>query len=167
MTRAQTTVLDADGKPVVIQDTSRVVALGGAAIKLPKIGYQRTLSAEGVLSLKPSLILATTEAGPPAAITQLKGSGVPILILPAEYSLEGVKTKIRGVAKALGLETRGEELVRFVDLDFAKARHQVALMTSRPPKVMFIYARGQGTVLVSGTATAADEMIKLAGGSMR
>ena len=35
-----------------------------AARSLPQVGYMRALSAEGVLSLRPSLVIATTAAGP-------------------------------------------------------------------------------------------------------
>jgi len=44
---------------IVGTDTSSVFP--EAATRLPQVGYQRTLSAEGVLSLKPNLVLATAE----------------------------------------------------------------------------------------------------------
>ncbi|MCG3102281.1 ABC transporter substrate-binding protein, partial [Enterobacter sp. DRP3] len=49
-----------------------------AAKRLPKVGYQRALSAEGLLSLRPDLVLASAEAGPPTAIAQVKGAGVTV-----------------------------------------------------------------------------------------
>ena len=39
-----------------------------AAEKLPSVGYARNLSAEGVLSLRPTLIVANEDAGPPAVL---------------------------------------------------------------------------------------------------
>eukprot|EP01136_Pigoraptor_vietnamica_P034580 Opistho-1_new@98715 len=36
-----------------------------AALRTPKVGYMRQLSAEGLLSLRPSAVIATHEAGPP------------------------------------------------------------------------------------------------------
>ena len=44
--------------------------------RLPKIGYQRTLSAEGILSLRPTVVIGTAEAGPPEVIQQLRSAGV-------------------------------------------------------------------------------------------
>lgn len=41
----------------------------------PNIGYVRALSAEGVLSLRPSLVMAITSAGPPDAISLLNEAG--------------------------------------------------------------------------------------------
>lgn len=45
------------------------------ARNLPKFGYQRQLNAEGILSLRPSAIAGTEEAGPPEVIEQLRSSG--------------------------------------------------------------------------------------------
>ena len=55
------------------------------ARKLPLVGYMRALSAEGVLSLKPTLIIATTAAGPAGALDQLKATGIEVMILPDLY----------------------------------------------------------------------------------
>ena len=41
------------------------------AKELPSIGYVRALSAEGVLSLSPTLILGENDMGPPAVMEQL------------------------------------------------------------------------------------------------
>ncbi len=49
------------------------------AAKLRQVGYLRTLSAEGVLSCQPDLILASEDAGPAAALSQLAGAGVPLV----------------------------------------------------------------------------------------
>lgn len=43
-----------------------------AAEELPDVGYIRALSAEGVLSVSPDLILAEEGAGPPEAVELLK-----------------------------------------------------------------------------------------------
>ncbi len=169
-----------------IADVSRVVAAGGgvteilfalgaadrvvgvdtssiypeAALRLPKVGYQRRLSAEGVLALAPTLVVATTEAGPPAALTQIAGAGVPVLQVTAEHTIDGARQRIATLAQALGLEPAGEFMVERLDEELVSAND--ALSTDAP-KVMFIYARGQGTVNVAGRNTAADEMIRLAG----
>lgn len=181
--------VDINGNPVVIRDAFRIVSLNGAVTeiiyalnaggkivgvdtssifpedtsKLPKIGYQRRVSAEGVLSLKPSLVIATAEAGPPEAISQLRSAGVSVLIVTEKPTIEGAQERIRTVAQALQLEDAGEKLISTMDSDLEKARATLRNTASKP-KVLFIYSRGQGNMLVSGTKTAADEMIRLAGG---
>lgn len=132
-----------------------------AATRLPQVGYQRRLSAEGVLSLNPTLVLATADAGPPAAIVQIRSAGVPVLVVPNVRTADGVKEKIRTVARAMGRAEKGEELARNFDADLAVAREFVA-GAKKKPRVLFIYSRGQGTMMVSGSGTSAHTMIRLA-----
>lgn len=186
---AQTTVTDADGQPFIVRDTSRVITLGGpvteivyalgaggkviaadtsssypaAVTTLPKIGYQRALTAEGIISLKPTLVIATTEAGPPTTLAQLRAAGVNVLILAVEYTPQGTKAKISTIARVFGKEARAAELNATIDRDLAKAGLLAARFKSRP-KVMFIYARGAQSAQIGGSDTAADAMIRLAGG---
>ncbi len=134
-----------------------------AAQKLPKVGYQRTLSAENILALRPTMVLASSEAGPPTAITQIKAAGVPITIIPTEHSVEGAKAKIRAVASALNHTAEGERLCTALDSSMAQA-NKLRGGQSTTPSVLFIYARGAGAVQASGTGTAADAMIALGGG---
>lgn len=146
---------------IVSTDTSSVFP--EAATKLPQVGYQRTLSAEGVLSLKPHLVLATAEVGPPTAIEQIESAGVKFVKVNGKNTVEGAKTKIREIATALNVESKGEELIKKLDADLSDAKQCVESLTTKP-QVLFIYARGAGAANVAGTKTAADAMITLAGG---
>ncbi len=183
------TITDATGREVTINDTSRIVTVGGTvteitfalgaggqvvavdtsstyppeATQLPKVGYQRQLAAEGVLALGPSLILTSTEAGPPEAIEQLQAAGVPVLIVPLEYTVDGTKRAIRMLAEALRRVERGNELIAQLDRDLAAAAQVAATLNPRP-RVLFLYARGPNTVNAAGAKTSADEIIRLAGG---
>ena len=149
-------------KTLVGTDTSSIYP--EAATKLPQVGYQRSLSAEGVLGLHPTLILASADAGPPSVVDQLKQSGVSWVIIPAENSIAGAKDKIRAVAHALHREAQGEALMQHLHDEMTKAQSLLASEGSNS-KVLFIYARGGGSVNVAGQKTAADAMITLAGGT--
>lgn len=148
-------------KDLVGVDTSSIYP--AAATKLPQVGYQRSLSAEGVLGLHPTLILASAEAGPPPVVDQLKQSGVPWVAIPAENSVADAQAKIETVAHALHHETEGKALTQHLQDEMAKAQRLLATEEAKP-KVLFIYARGGGSVNVAGQGTAADAMIALAGG---
>ena len=52
------------------------------AKELPSIGYVRQLSAEGVLSLDPTIIIGEDDMGPPSVLDQIKGTQVEITIIP-------------------------------------------------------------------------------------
>jgi iron complex transport system substrate-binding protein len=176
---------------VTISDSSRVVSVGTAltetvyalgagsrlvgvdnssgeylpqAAGLPKVGPRTALNAEGILSLKPTLVIITSDAGPPQVIDQLKTSGVTTLTLNANYSVEAVKKKVQLIARALGLDAQGEELSNSIDSDMMKVKRLMdsALAT---PKVLFV-GRGPNmpNATMSGSGTTIDEMIKVAGG---
>lgn len=183
------TVTDAFGEAITITDTSRIVAVGGPVTEiifalgagaqvvarddsslyppevsaLESVGYVRTLSAEPVLALNPTLIIAEPDAGPPEAVEQLRASGVTFLIVPHEDSIAGVIETITTIAIALGRESEGAELIEQIEQDYATAQTLLETTESHP-RVMFIYARGAGAVSVAGKNTSAATMIELAGG---
>lgn len=144
------------GDKVVGCDTSSLYPEKAQA--LPKIGYQRALSAEGILSLNPDLILGTDEAGPPNVLQQLESTGKKTLIQKTDYSLAGVVGKIQFVGKAIGKEKEAEKLILEIKKQITKSEKDKAW--KKLPVILFVYARGQGTVNVAGKETAGDEMIR-------
>lgn len=151
--------LQADAQLVGVDTTSLYPE---AATKLPQVGYQRQLSAEGILSLKPDLVLVTEEAGPPAVLLQIQAAGIKLVKLPSEYSAEGVVKKIQGVADALNKSTKGKQLSESFITDLATV--QARLTKTKPPKVVFLLSMGKGSPMAAGSHTAAHAMIGLAGG---
>ena len=133
-----------------------------AAEQLPKVGYQRTLSAEGILSLNPDLIIYTDEAGPPAVLEQLKMTGVGLLELKAGRSLEDVIDNIETMAEALDATARGQALIRELMAKKQGLDRAIAAADSAK-KVMFILQHRGNTPLVAGKKTAADSIITLSG----
>ncbi|MCC7437313.1 MAG: ABC transporter substrate-binding protein [Armatimonadetes bacterium] len=150
------------GDQVIATDISSTWPAAVASLK--KIGYQRTLSAENIIALGPTLILASAEAGPPAAIEQLRASGIRIEVIPSEHSLAGAKQKIDAVAKVLGLEESAKHL-RDTIARYAVAADSLQRLAAAgsPAKILFIYARGAGALQASGKGTAADAMLAASG----
>ena len=74
------------GHEVVATDTSSVFPEG--THRLPRVGYQRTLSAEGILVLSPDLVIAADEAGPPATLEQLRSAGVRVERMPPAQTVD-------------------------------------------------------------------------------
>jgi iron complex transport system substrate-binding protein len=183
-------VADKDGRTVVVRDVSRIVPLNGdiaetvfalgltknvvgvdisatypagVVEKLPKIGYQRTLSAEGILSLRPTVVVGSPAAGPPAVLEQLRTAGVTVVVVPEYKGIAAGARKLRIVGKALGVPNRGERLARQVESQVAIARREVA-STNRKPRVAFLYLRGTQVQMIGGKESGADAMIAAAGG---
>jgi iron complex transport system substrate-binding protein len=133
------------------------------ARRLPRVGYMRSLSAEGVLSMNPNLVLATSDAGPPSVIRQIRNAGVRIEVLANDHSIESLRANVRGVAAALGASQRGAEFDARIAAEWSAVQQQVARYPTRP-RVLFLLAHSSNNAMVSGDGTSADAMIRLAGG---
>ncbi len=181
-------VVDAEGRKVRVHDTSRIVTLGGSITEtvhalghlksvvgvdksslfpsrvkgLAQVGYFRAFSAEGVLSLRPSVVLASQGAGPKASVSLLGTAEVPVVMVSSERSVAGAKARVRQIAKVLKVD--GEPLCAKIDQEIEVARAKVKQAKTKP-RVLFVYARGAGTMNVAGRETGADEIIRLAGGT--
>lgn len=154
--------LGAQGDLVGVDTTSLFPA---AARSLPSVGYARQLSAEGVLSLAPSLIVAGDEAGPAAVLKQLEAAKLPVHVLPAEHSIAGAVQRTQTLAGLLGQAEAGVRLAQQLKADAEAAQAQAAALWQRspPPKVLFVLAHSMSQLRVAGEATSADAMIRLAG----
>jgi iron complex transport system substrate-binding protein len=131
------------------------------ATALPQVGYLRNLSAEGILSLKPDLVIAGAHAGPPAVLDQLKDAKIKLVSIPAEESMAGVLAKIDAVAAALGVADEAAALKASIERRMAVV--DTALKSAdRGAKAMFLLAQGPGGAIAAGKGTAADAMIALA-----
>lgn len=187
--RLPATVTDVNGDAVDVADVSRIVPLNGnvaetifalglgnnvvavdtsalyppEALSLPKIGYQRELSAEGILSFEPTLVIGTENAGPPEVLQQVRDAGVTVVILSAETSTAGAVEQIRQIGAAVGLPEAGNTLADQVDSRFTGARELIGGVEAQP-RVAFLYIRGEGTQLIAGANTQADTVIAAAGG---
>jgi iron complex transport system substrate-binding protein len=184
------TVRDAAGRSVEVKDANRIVSVGGAVTEIlyalglsdriiavdttslfpaealkqkPNVGYMRALSAEGVLGLNPSLVLAIESSGPKETIAVLEAASVPLVRVPDRYTADGILEKIRMVADVTGEKTRGETLACEVGGDLAEMA-KLRAKSTRPRKVMFVISFLNGKPMVAGRNTAADGIITLAGG---
>lgn len=159
-----TEVLCALGLQGQIVGTDVTSTYPAAMEKMPKVGHNRNIGAEAILSLKPTIVVGTQTKGgmdiKPEVIQQLKSAGVKTVFYEQEYSVAGAKKLTNDVAATFGLTAKSPALLRKLDADLAKAHK-----STRPQKVLFIYARGAGTLMVAGRNTPVEKMIMLAGGT--
>ena len=134
-----------------------------AALALPDVGYMRALSPEGVLSVNPTGILALHGSGPKEAVDVLKKSSVPFIEVPEHYSHEGILEKVRIIGKALGVDAKAEVLAKELDAKLTSAEKQTASIKERK-RILFVLSIQGGKILAAGSETAADGMVRLAGG---
>ena len=183
-------VVAARGKAVEVRSVERIVSLDGStteilfalgvgekvvgrddssyyppeAQRLPSVGYQFRLSAEGILSLKPTLVIGREDVRPKEVVEQLERAGVAVVLVPATPSVEGAKAKIRTVAQAVGRVEQGEALVRALERDLLLLK---AFQAQHAPKgrlkALFLYLRSPGTTYVCGEGSTPVGVMALAG----
>lgn len=131
---------------------------------LPDVGYVRALGAEPILSMGPSLIIASSETGPPEVIEQIKASGVEIVQPPAGFSQDALSARITVIGEALDEAQSAEMLIASID-EQMNAVEAAIEATPTTPKVLFLLQGRDGAPMAAGTDTAADAMIELIGGA--
>lgn len=122
------------------------------------LGHVRTISIESIIALKPTVILATEKDLSPELAEKIKGAGIEAHIFKQDFTPEGSKKLIADVASVLK-HADFKALTDKIDADLAKVQP-----IAKAPKVLFIYARGAGTLMVAGTNTPIEKTIALAGG---
>lgn len=133
-----------------------------AAQKTAKVGYARQLSAEGVLSLRPTVVIASAEAGPPAAIEQLRNAEVTLVRGASGHDLPTLLANVRLVAAALARREAGEALAAELRAQWQSVQQHVR--RGGGPRVLFVLSHVANNVQVSGYGTAAHALIEAAGG---
>lgn len=136
-----------------------------AAKELPKVGYMRNLSVEGVLSLEPTMLLLEEGSGPPVALDSLRSVGLRIEQIADAMTIQGVLDKIQHVAALVDAGPEGEALARSVRLRAQAIGETVGRVTSRPT-VLFLFDVKDGALLTAGRNTSVEAIVGLSGGKL-
>ncbi|CNI25711.1 heme/hemin ABC transporter substrate-binding protein [Yersinia pekkanenii] len=131
-----------------------------AVQKLPDVGYMRMLNAEGILAMRPTMLLVSELAQPSLVMKLVADSGVNVVTVPGQTTPESVAAKISAVAAALHQPERGQKLIKDYQQRLAAVSN-----SPLPVKVLFVMSHGGLTPMAAGQNTAADAMIRAAGGS--
>jgi len=152
--------LGAGDKVVAVDRSSKYPA---ETASKANVGYRRSLSPEGILTLNTDLIIASEDIGPPETTDVLNQSAVEILYVPVDNSREGLINKIGLIAKRLNREQQGELLTRKVVEDFdAATAYANKVSAGKQKRVVFFH--GLARLSGAGSDTAADAFIRYAGG---
>lgn len=135
-----------------------------AVTELPDVGYMRALSPEGVLSVGPSLILSEPGAGPAEALEVIRAANVRFVEMPEARDAAGIMAKIDRVGDALGVPDRAAALKAEVAAELAAATARAARPDADRKRVLFVLSTAGGRINAAGRDTAADAIIRMAGG---
>ncbi|MFJ7954820.1 hemin ABC transporter substrate-binding protein [Streptomyces sp. NPDC096319] len=186
--RLPVTVPSADGRTVTVASAERIVPLSGSlseivftlglgdrvvardvtttfeqAADLPVVTRAHDVSAESVLSLRPTLVLAESTTGPAEAVDRIRAAGVPLVVVKPAHSLADVGARIEAVAASLGAPDAGASLEKRTQERIEAVRKSVPAHADHP-RVAFLYVRGSAAVyLLGGAESGASSLLEAAG----
>lgn len=137
-----------------------------AAIKqLPSVGYHRALSAEGIISLKPTLFLTDGNVGPEAVLNQLRKVGIPVLVIKPGASMDSAQSLMTQLGKQFHREHAADSVLAQWRIGMDSVWRDTARWGSQPRPRVLIMHMGQivNNYLGVGGGGPADQMLKWAG----
>ena len=133
------------------------------AKKLPSIGYIRNLSIEGLLSLKPNLILAEESIGPPIIVKQLNKTSVEFRMIKNNYTIDGINEKFLCISKILDVEIKNNiDYKKFVN-NVKKLKSFVKNNNKEKKDILLILMMKGTSPIIAGKNTSGHGFIKMIG----
>jgi len=131
---------------------------------ITRVGYHRHLSAEGIISLDPTIVIHQNDVAPPEVMPQIDKVGIPVKVYPSAVTLDSTKILIRMLGKDYGEDTAAERMIKKLDVDLAKTDSIVKKYQTKPKVLIIHFGQQRNQYFVMGTRGTADAMLKLAGG---
>lgn len=151
------------GHDVVAVDLSSTYP--DSAKQLPTVGYHRLLSAEGIISMKPDLVMHSNDIAPPTVITQLQKVGINIKVFPAANTLDSAKMLLTILGKFFGEEKKADSLNKNLDAGMEMVYAGEKQIKDTPSVMIIHFGQANNAYFVmSGRKGPGDKMIAYAGG---
>jgi iron complex transport system substrate-binding protein len=125
----------------------------------PKVGGMSNPSLERVVSLKPDMVILTTDGNPKAFAERLQSFRIPTYVFRAR-TLAELPHGIRDLGSALGVREKADTLAREMQSSLHQLR-QSTTHNSQGKKVLFII--WPEPLIVAGPGTAIDDAISILG----
>ena len=134
------------------------------AKKFPSVGYIRNLSAEGLLSTNPSIIISEDDIGPKNIIKQIQDTKTELRIIPEEQTLNGIIQKIQCVGNIIGQQEEAEKKISSeINPVINKIKEIKKEKDLSNIKIMMILSTEGNSTVVAGSNTSGDSFIKMLG----
>ena len=153
------------GHDIVAVDLSSTYP--ASAKLLPNVGYHRMLNAEGIISMKPDLVLHDFDMGPANVLPQLEKSGLNIKGYHGGRTIDSAKLLLKELGDFVKVPGKADSLNKKLDADIETAKNTLAAINIKDtPTVMIIqFGRASNSFFImSGRGGTADKMIEMAGG---
>ena len=133
------------------------------ATRLPNVGYARSLSAEGILALLPTQLIATEDAGPPIVLKQIIDARIPLAILPSSHEFKGLIDRVNTIGRLVQKADIAQALASRLHLEWSNTQERVSHSKLNNMRVLFVLSQNPSQLMVGGKNTSADAMIIFAG----
>ncbi len=131
-----------------------------SALELPIVGVGRFITAEGVLSVEPTLVLGDTQSAPADALTLIEQAGAHVELLEVAVTFDQLYTKIEAVGEVLDRESAAAGLVDRLRTEVEEVTSDVEPSGTR---VAYVYTRGPDVMLLFGDGMSTQPLIEAAG----
>ena len=138
------------------------------AIKaLPTVGYHRALSTEGILSMKPTLIIHDNNVGPEQVMKQMEELKIPMKVFTTKgEDIATTKELMIEMGAYFHREKAADSLNQKLDEDMSRALAAAAEWKDKTKVVVIHYGRANNVYLTLTKNTTGGKMIEWAGGEI-
>ena len=132
---------------------------------IPTVGYHRMLSAEGIISANPDVVIHSNDIGPETVLPQLIKAGVNVKAFGGANSYDSAKILLKQLGSFLQVDATADSIIKKMDADMEKVYAAEKELKDSPTVMVIHYGQANNIFFVmSGRKGAADKMIELAGG---
>jgi iron complex transport system substrate-binding protein len=134
--------------------------------RVPSVGYHRSLSAEGIISLRPTMLLTDGNVGPDAVLDQVRKVGIPVVTMAPGATADSAQALMLRLGDTFGRRAAADSVVARWRAEMASVLADTARWAGRRKPRVLVMHFGQliNNYLAVNRGSAADEMIRMAGG---
>ena len=127
---------------------------------LPTVGYHRALNPEGIVSMKPDIVIHSNDIGPASVLPQLEKLQLNIKAFNGANTLDSAKLLLTDLGKFFGAEKQADSLNALLDSDMKLVAVEQAKIKDTPTVMIIHYGQANNVYFVmSGRKGPGDKMI--------
>ena len=134
---------------------------------LPSVGYHRALSAEGIISMRPTMLLTDGNLGPDAVVEQVKKVGIPVVVMSPGSTVDSAQALMRQLGERFGRKDAADSVIAAWNREMSAALADSARWagTAKPRVLVMHFGQLNNSYLALKRGSAADRIISWAGGT--
>jgi iron complex transport system substrate-binding protein len=133
---------------------------------LPSVGYHRALSAEGIISMRPTMLLTDGNLGPDAVVEQVRKVGIPVVIMAPGSTMDSAQLLMSELGERFGRKTAADSVIAGWKRGMTEALADSARWAgqAKPRVLVMHFGQLNNSYLALKRGSAADRIINWAGG---